>query len=332
MIDPELRIDEYYKNKINELLKYRSKYTNLNFSRLPEDKKLVQLTIDVTFDSNLVIRDKIDWDLKEEKKSPDIFVRVLLENLKHAMTPESIEYNRKFIRNQILDQLLEHVEKYSMLPKFKVVKRESETPGTNQLCDNCGTLIFNPDFCVNCMQIFERKIEKKTQSITETEKVDDLRQTDRQRILELRQKNISIDDAESDSQIEKDNKVCKKCGEVNPIVSNECKECRYKFPIIHNYDITTNQNYSIHFWEKINKNQIIQQLKTFSDFFTKEDFSSLKFLYKRIKEVVSTNFEEILTEEAIIELHRVLDKNYFAFSNQTTTVLSLLILIDGTII
>lgn len=319
MIDPDFYIDEYYQiNRENLSKPQKSKYMNLNFSRLTVDRKLVQLNVDILINHSLQVRERIEWDLVEESKSPEIFAEKLVNSLTHIISSDLVEFNKKNIKNQILDQLLDHIDKNTFFPRLRLIKKENEASQNNQLCMNCNTVIFNSEYCVNCMFVFEKKIEKKPSANVVEEEV---RQTERQRILELRQKNVNVEDiAVAYTQEGKEKKICKKCGEVNQVISAECKNCKFKFPYISYFDIHMNQNYSIHFWEKINKNSTIQQLKNLGDYFTQEDFCSLKYLYNKILFVLKKEFEEILTEEAFQDLLQYLDKTYFSFSNPTLSV------------
>jgi RNA polymerase subunit RPABC4/transcription elongation factor Spt4 len=301
----------------------QNKYTNLNFSRLASDRKLASLKIDILIKRDFSIREYVDWDLNDEKRTPKLFVDNILKQLNDIIEPNLIEYNKVSIKNQILDQLLEHVDKNTFFPRLKLIKKEGET-SNSPMCPNCNTLINNTDICANCMFIFEKKADKKilvTKEQNNIEKPEDLRQTERQRILELRQKNINVNDmAVSYTQDGKEKKSCKKCGEINTHSSNECRSCKFKFPLVNYFDLNLNQNYSVHFWDKVNKNSTVQQLKNFQEFFSQEDFTSLKYLYEKTKIVLNNEFEDILTEEAFNELKIFLDKTYFSFSNPTHTV------------
>jgi hypothetical protein len=328
MIEPDLYINEYYQLNQQLLTKpVSSKYTNLNFSRLPPEKKIISVKVDILLRANFNVREYVDWDLADEKRMPRQYAENLVEQLREIIEPELVEYNKVAIKNQILDQLLEHVDKNTFFPRLRLIKKESESVMSSQLCPNCNTLIYNPDVCVNCMFVFEKKIDKKIPVVKDpnanpSEKPEDLRQTERQRILELRQKNINVNDniTMSYSQEGKEKKTCKKCGEVNNLIALDCKNCKTKFPVINYYDLNLNQNYSVHFWDKINKNSTVQQLKNFQEFFSQEDFTSLKYLYEKTKMVLKNEFEDILTEEAFADLLAFLDKQYFSFSKPTNTV------------
>lgn len=316
MIDPEGYICDYYEMNRNYLeLPPKQKFSNLNYAKLSSEKKIAQVSFSIMLNDKLIIRERIDWDLNEETKCPTTFATNFVYSIKDIIDDGLIEYNIRNIKNQILDGLLEHIEKNTFIPKLRLAKKENEN---NQTCLNCESVIFNQEYCVNCMFIFEKKIEKKN-----TEKVepvlDEFRQTERQRILELRQKNVNIEDLAMNCSDSKDKKVCKKCGEINFTTAVECKNCKFKFPFLTYFDKNVNQSYSVNFWDKINRNSTIQQLKNFGEFFRQEDFCSLKYLYNKIKTIIKKEFEEILTEEAYEDLIYFIEKNYFAFSNPTLT-------------
>jgi ribosomal protein L40E len=319
MIDPDTYIDEYYQTNLEALSRApKNKITNLNFSRLTTEKKVVNLCIQILLQDKLLIKERIDWDLNDEKKSPEKFATKIVEELKDIIDPDLKDYNLRNIKNQILDGLLEQIDMHTFLPKLKLIKKENEVVN-NQVCLNCGTVIHNQEFCVNCMFVFEKKLEKKPSEKVDVP-VEELRQTERQRILELRQKNVNVEDiAVAYSQENKDKKICKKCGEVNVSTATDCRNCKFKFPHVSFFDVHLNETYAVHFWDKISRNSTIQQLKNFSDFFSGEDFSSLKYLYSKIKYVLYLEFEEILTEEAYSDLTQQVDKIYFSFSNPTVT-------------
>jgi hypothetical protein len=327
MIDPDTYINEYYVMNQAALTKpMPGRYANLNFSRLLPEKKIVSVKVDILIKPGFSVREYVDWDMNDEKRMPAQYAANLIEQLRDIVEPNLIAFNKVAIRNQILDQLLEHVEKNTYFPRIKLIKKEHEAVSLSQLCPGCGTLIYNPDICVNCNFIFEKKIDKKIPVVKDpsanpSEKPEDLRQTERQRILELRQKNINVNDGAGllYAQEGKEKKTCKKCGEVNGIIAIDCKNCKTKFPVINYYDLNLNQNYSVHFWDKINKNSTVQQLKNFQEFFSQEDFTSLKYLYEKTKMVMKNEFEDILTEDAFSDLLAFLDKQYFSFSNPTHT-------------
>lgn len=237
MIEPDLYIDEYYAMNHSHITKQQqNKYSNLNFTRLTSDRKLVSIKVDMLLKNDLNIRDRFEWDLNDEKKSPEIFARNLVSGLEELIDADLIEYNYTSIKNQIYDQLLEHVEKNTFFPRLRLIKKENEAASNNQLCMNCNTIIYNQDYCLNCMYVFEKKQEKKIipkENIPIDKNDDIFRQTERQRILELRQKNISYNDnTASYTQDGKEKKICKRCSEVNVAIATECRSCKSKFPLM----------------------------------------------------------------------------------------------------
>jgi len=316
MIDPDGYIDQFYIVNKEALAKPpKNRHSNFNYSRLSNENKLVQIKIEIKLKEDLIINERIDWDLTKEKKSAKIFGDKLVDGLIDIIDEGLIEYNKENIKNQILDSLLLHVEKNTSLPRLHLIKKDNDIISNNQLCINCNTVIFNQEYCVNCMHIFEKKEKKQVEKVDP--EIDEFRQTERQRILELRQKNVEIEDLVG-AEV-KDKKICKKCGEINFATAIDCKNCKLKFPFITYFDTNVDQTYSVHFWDKINKNSIIQQLKSFSNFFLQEDFCNLKYLLSKIKSVVKKEYEEVLTEDAYYDLMYYLDKTYYYFSNPTST-------------
>lgn len=321
-------IDNYYFTHLDALSKEKPpKYQYLTFQNLSPDQKLVQITISIKISDKLIIKDKIDWDLSDEKRNPERYASILIDSLSSLIIDQKLqEHNKKSIKNQIFEQLLTHLSSINTFPKFHVIRKPNDINGLNELCPYCGTVKYNDQFCVNCMNPFDKVQIQQTPLLKAPQSEqsnDEANLTDRQRILQLRQKNINIEnhDMFDINGSSKEKKVCKKCGEINDKHCTVCKNCSYKFPIITCYNIYNNSgSYCVHFWDKLNKNHIIQQLKTFTSFFNKEDFSSLKFLYERTKEILSVNYKDILTDEAFIELTTFVERIYslFAFPSATS--------------
>lgn len=319
-------IDNFYFSHLEDYAKkFQPRNQFLTFANLNAEQRLVQVTIEIKLSDVMTIKDKVDWDLNDEKKNPQIFSEILIENLSPLIKDEKDKMrNIKSITNQIYHQLISHICECNKFPKFKVFPSHSLN---EDLCDKCGTVKRNDIQCVNCMYRFERTTLKSTIPNIIPEMNEDANLTDRQRTLHLRQKNISIDNnnnsefiREMQNAMSREKKICKKCGEVNDKLTSTCKNCSYRFPIISCYNIYDNSScYCVHFWDKLNKNHIIQQLKTFSSFYAKEDFSSLKYLYERTKEIISVNYKEILTEEAFDELIAFVERIYSLFANPSAT-------------
>lgn len=381
-------INQFYISHLDALTeRKRIKFEYLNFSNLLPDQKTVQITLTIKISDTLIIKDKIDWDLNDDKKSVEKYSDILINHISPVINNEKlIKQNKRNITNQIYEQIITHLEKVNKIPKFEIIPKQSDINGLNELCRKCGTIQFNDIYCVNCYFMFDHKNTLTNPNTTNTfnsgntsstipslhpitniassnpatsinvnapsnpnnamiTNDDNANLTERQRILQLRQKNINIDsfpgnsshfnNSLSSSNILSQNmqgeyyynindsnikKTCKKCGEVNDKANRSCKNCNYKFPIISCYNIYNNNfNYCVHFWDKMNKNHIIQQLKPFTSLFKEEDFSSLKYLYARTKEIIYQNYKDTLREEAYDELISFIDKIYNSFSRPSAT-------------
>jgi hypothetical protein len=384
MIDPEKYAEEYFNLKYPHTQKEQT--TKIyNFNKLPSDKKIVFLKIDILINPNFSLIERFDWDLSNEKKSPEKFSEIFIDLLKDIIDKDLIELNKKRISKQIYSQLLNHIDKNTIFTKLKMTKKDGEifqqvnnnlreinlinsnnnninnNPSSSELiankyfhlatnnfyCNNCNSYYYNSESCLNCINLLDKKYNlissMQNQGISQSQLQIQLngfnnnsnynnnnnsnleenqRQTERQKILEAKQKNINITESVPISYtVEgKEKKICKKCGEINTRAASECRDCKHKFPLVTHFDINVDQTFSVHFWDKISKNSTIQQLKNFADNFLIEDFCSLKYLYNRVKYVIKTQYEEILTEEAIFDLYDSLSRAYFSLSNTTLTV------------
>ncbi len=360
MIEPDKYAEEYFNLKYPYI--HKEQITKIyNFNKLNSDKKIVYLKFEIAINNNLTLIDRIDWDLSEEKKSPEKFAELFIENIRELICKDLIIYNIKRISKQIYNQILQHFDKNTIFTKVKVSKKDNEIPisfNNNQMtsmnvintnsniqnlisqsinntfyCNTCNIYLHNSEVCFNCNCNAERKSDKiifQSQSCNSlnnlnycNNNIEEIqRQTERQKILEAKQKNLSLTESVAVSYTNdgKEKKICKKCGEVNTRSAAECRDCKHKFPIITHFDINVDQNYTVHFWDKISKNSTIQQLKNFSDFFILEDFSSLKYLYEKVRFIIKKEYEEILTDEAIYNIYELLERAYFALSNPTLTV------------
>jgi hypothetical protein len=322
MIEPDLYIDsfeEIARTKLENSTNFRITTLN-NFYRLTPEQKVIQVNISITLNENLVVKEKIDWDLNYEKRSPFEYAKRLVDELvkSNVISQELLLVNIQSITNQIIDEILEYLKKFNNVPKTLIFKKEVDYLPSNSHCVYCDSVILNTESCVNCRNYFEKRDTKK--AILEQPITEEFRQTERQRIIELKQKNMNIEEvAVSYSQEGKEKKICKKCGEVNHSSVLECRACKFKFPAVTYFDLNMDYVYSLNFWHKINKNTTIQQLKNFSDYFYSQDFNSLFYLYNKIKNVIKLEFQEMLTEEAYSELLFNIDRYYTIFSKPTKT-------------
>ena len=348
-------IISYYKENLNKIKEKNSpplKY--INFRNLNYDQKIFQLSIEIKISENLIIKTKIDWNLNDEKKSPEKFANIFIDNLSDFIKDKSlIEYNKTSIKSQIFNQLIEKIIQKYKFPKFHIIRKKNEINGLNELCSNCGTIKYNNNYCINCLEIFENEnnnnnnikktIKKKNENnnIKKNNNNNNIIENDVKRLLTLRQKNpnLLLNNNNSNNNlnsnlIDNDNfysnndfilnnnllllhnkKLCKKCNEINNKSNLICKNCNYKFPIITCYDIYNNNNtFCTNFWDKINKNNIISQIKDFQYNFEINDFYNLRYLFNKIKYVLKLKYEKILTKEAYDELILYINNIYNLFS------------------
>jgi hypothetical protein len=134
IVNPSSFIDDYYILNHAQISKPpQSKYSNLNFGRLTSDRKLVQIKISVFLNDNLVIKESIEWDLSDVRKDPEIFAKIFCEELRSIIDPSLFDFNIRNIRNDILNQLLDHVDKNTFFPRLRLIKKENEANTNNQV-------------------------------------------------------------------------------------------------------------------------------------------------------------------------------------------------------
>lgn len=342
MIQPNEYITEYYALNFHELQKPpTNRFPNINFSKLPIDRKKLNVDVNIKINENLIIKNKVEWDLADVTKSPYKFAQILMTNLPEL--EESIkEENLKSIPNQIRDQIVFHVDENTYFSRVRLVKNDNE-PSLGLLCGNCGTLKYNSDYCVNCMFVYEKKnIEKKIISIgnpnltlgkemflgenvvlppSDAINKFETKPTERQRLLELKSKDQNPIESFTLAYNEaKEKKVCKKCGELNGMIAIQCRKCTNKFPVCDYFDLKLQENYAINFWDKINKHNTIQQLKNFQTKFFPEDFTSIKYLYFKILNLLQAEYQDILTDEAYNEIIGYLQRMYRLYTKPSITV------------
>ena len=362
-----ISLDEYINTKNEEkllnLLKNEKEFENsfnfnlIDLSNLTQEQKVIQIKLYYKISDYLIVKDKIDWDLVYRKKSIENYIDLFLKKMTPFFEkPELIEENRKNLRRQFFEQIINQLVKLNKFPTFHVLDNKNELNGLNELCPNCHTVKVNRDICVNCYSKFDdessenynnnygnkdvntRKLNMSNNNLNkigeESGKINMI--NERQRTLSLRQKSINIEEGNTDE------KRCKNCNEINEKYNLYCVRCGLKFPIASCIDSTNinnniyslynkhesessmvcsqiNNNYCVYFYEKINKNHIVSQLKDFGIHFHEEDFSSLKYLYLRIKTIIEKYYKDIITIDAYEELMKYLDSIYAVFSKPSHT-------------
>ena len=249
-----LSLDEYInlknKEKLLELINNQREFQNsLNFnsidlSNLTPEQKIIQIKFFYKLSDDLIIKDKIDWDLVVRKKSIELYIDLFLKKLSPFFErPQLIEENRKSLRRQFFEQIIEQLIKINKFPTFHVIDKKSNLNGINELCPKCHTIKVKKDICINCLYKFkgDKNSEKNNNLINkeeikkklninnnkipeESNKINLL--NERQRTLSLRQKSINIEEGNTDE------KICKKCTEINDKINLYCIKCGEKFPIV----------------------------------------------------------------------------------------------------
>ena len=146
-----LSLDEYInvknKQKLQDFLKNQKEFeSSLNFnsidlSNLTPEQKIIQVKLTYKLSDYLFIKDKIDWDLVIRKKSIESYIDLFLKKLTPFFEkPELVEENRKSLRKQFFEQIVEQLIKLNKFPTFHVIENKSELNGINELCPKCHTV------------------------------------------------------------------------------------------------------------------------------------------------------------------------------------------------
>jgi len=93
------------------------KRPKLRISRLVEEKKIVSINVDIQINEKLIIRERFDWRLDDTTISPSLFAEKFCTELN---LPEP---NRENIKNQIMMQLIDHIEKNTFFPRNRTGKQ-----------------------------------------------------------------------------------------------------------------------------------------------------------------------------------------------------------------
>ena len=124
-----ISLDEYINTKNEEkllnLLKNEKEFENsfnfnsIDLSNLTQEQKVIQIKLYYKISDYLIVKDKIDWDLVYRKKSIENYIDLFLKK----MTPffekqELIEENRKNLRRQFFEQIINQLVKLNKFPTF----------------------------------------------------------------------------------------------------------------------------------------------------------------------------------------------------------------------
>ena len=175
---------------------------------------LVPIVLDLPIRTNLVIRDRFDWDLSDPYKNPYLFSQRLAEELNLN------KKQRKNIAKTIIDQIIEHIIRFTVQTRTRIPKRFEEHH--NLTCMQCDSILYTNDICRACGVSLEKlraKYGHLINTIDEPEEEQAVRQTERQRTLDRRR-----------GDVVQGRKSCPRCGENNHLLSMECRQCGKHFP------------------------------------------------------------------------------------------------------
>ena len=123
-----LSLDEYINTKNEEkllnLLKNEKdlentfNFNSIDLSNLTQEQKIIQIKLYYKISEYLIVKDKIDWDLVFRKKSIENYIDLFLKKLAPFFEkPELIEENRKILRRQFFEQIIEQLITYFRFKK-----------------------------------------------------------------------------------------------------------------------------------------------------------------------------------------------------------------------
>jgi len=176
------------------------KRPKLRISRLVEEKKIVSINVDIQINEKLIIRERFDWRLDDTTISPSLFAEKFCSELN---LPEP---NRENIKNQIMMQLIDHIEKNTFFPRNR----------TGKQYDNVEASQFS-DFKFDGSQAKEEDGDGQQ------------KQTERQKILEEMKKKSST---QSKSLVFDTKKECKYCKTQQIATTECCRNCKMPFKFI----------------------------------------------------------------------------------------------------
>lgn len=217
MIDPEVYLSDALDSQ-RQRNSFKVARQTPNFLKLSTERLVVPITLHLPITPTFVIRDHFDWDLAEGYRSVELFA----EKLTAAVGLK----DKEEVSNQIYEQIVEHVEKYTVQQRTRTIRKPEDHTSNNVTCLNCDSILYSHDICRACGVSLEKLRQKYGQlnivlpeSRPEEEEPVTVRQTERQKNLEsMRRK---LDSAAGASG----KKMCSRCGEPNHVLSWECRQC-----------------------------------------------------------------------------------------------------------
>ena len=288
MLDPDIYFEEALeKQKIRQSIKCPRQQPN--YHKLNIERMIVPIVLCVKIRPNLVIRDRFDWDLSKQYRNPYTFAQGLKEKL--SLTDQE-EQN---ISSCIFEQLIEHIERYTIQTRTRIPKKLEEHAANNLTCLQCNSILYSNDICRACGISLE-KLRLKYGNLNglsqDNKAVEDdshiPRQTNRQKTLESTRRR-------QEPTIGGSKKVCKKCGEYNHTLSIECRQCAKPITSTNKKVKNLSEGLAYHFWKILNRDTAFAQMVFSSDSIKEEDFLSVSRLFERIKKVIIENETTLFT-------------------------------------
>ena len=279
MLDPDIFFEEAFeKQKVRQGIKYPRQQPN--YHKLNIERMIVPIVLCVKVRPNLVIRDRFDWDLSKQYRSPYIFARGLRERLNLT------EQEEQNISNSIFEQLIEHIERYTIQTRTRIPKILEEHAASNLTCLQCNSILYSNDICRACGISLE-KLRQKYGNLSglnqDSKAIEDdshtQRQTERQKTLESSRRRL-------EPIIGVNRKNCKKCGEYNHTLSIECRQCAKPLTSSIKKPKNINETLAFHLWKILNRDSSFAQMVFASDSLKEDDFLSVSRLFNKIKQVI----------------------------------------------
>ncbi|CAG9311048.1 unnamed protein product [Blepharisma stoltei] len=280
MLDPDIFFeDSMEKQRLRSSIKIPRQQPN--YHKLNTERMIVPIVLNVSVRPNLIIRDRFDWDLSRQYRSPYVFVEQLGDSLGLS------EDQKRALANSIIEQIIEHIEKYTIQTRTRIPKKLEENAASNLTCLQCGSILYNNDICRACGVSLE-KLRQKYGNLTglgQESKINDEesiapRQTERQRTLESTRRRQEPSMAGS-------RKACTRCGEANHPMSIECRQCLKPITKAPKKIRSLNEALTYHFWKILNRESQFAQMVLMNDTIKEEDFLSANKLYDKLKVLIA---------------------------------------------
>lgn len=280
MLDPDIFFDDALeKQRLRSSIKIPRQQPN--YHKLNTERMIVPIVLNVSVRHNLIIRDRFDWDLSRQYRSPFLFAELLGESL--GLTEEQ----KKTLASSIIEQIIEHIEKYTIQTRTRIPKKLEENAASNLTCLQCGSILYNNDICRACGVSLEKLRQKygNLTGLTQEQKAQEEesiapRQTERQRTLESSRRRL-------EPSLSGSRKACTRCGEANHPMSIECRQCLKPITKAPKKIKSFNEALTYHFWKILNRESQFAQMVLMNDTIKEEDFASANRLYEKLRDLIA---------------------------------------------